>query len=975
MKRLHWLRLGLLVLATIIAAGHPAAAQGLQTGVITGTISSSDGLTLPGATVTVASPALQGTRSAVTDLNGNYVIRGLPPGDYTATIQMSGMTTRAERVVVALGRTTTFDTTMMLAGVSESVQVAADASPIVSNPVVGANYRKAEVDALPVGRTPQFVAELAPNLTDNTPNTGQLQIAGGFAFDNVFLMDGVDINDNIFANAHNLFIEDAIDETQVLTAGISAEYGRFSGGVVNIVTKRGGNDLSGSYRLTLSNPSWTSETPFETTPRRESVQGTHEGTLGGPILRDRLWYFLSGRSENVDVPYNLVETRIPGSQRNDDKRVDGKVTWTVARNHTFQGSFLNNETRQAGNRGISSQAIDPSVLVTRETPQKIGVLNWNGVLSPRVFATAQYSRKYFGFRNAGGTSANLRDSPMRSRGEGLPSGRLFNAPYFDATDPEDRNNEQLTGSVSYFLTTRRAGSHDVKAGWERFNSSDTGGNSQTSTGYVYWTPYLTSDGAPVFGSNGRVVPVFDPETTLVYNWIATRGARIDITTNSFYAHDRWAAGKNLTLDLGARYERVRTEATGGIVGADTDTWVPRLAATYDLRGDGRVVLQATYAHYAGKYSEAQFVNNTDVANPSLVIYPYTGPAGQGLDFAPAFDLSNLGEPIFGNFPTANVRFADGLHSPVNKEFTVSAGAEIGKRGYAKATYVQRRLTGVLEDFIDLASGQTEVVQGGVNYGSYDIAAWRNAPDSIFRDYRALVLQGRQRFGTRFLVDASYTAQLRNHGNYEGEAPNQPGVPSLAFDYPEVFNPQRNFPEGRLSGFQRHKIRVLSSYTQALGPLGAADIGFIWRYNSGVPFSDVTGNADLSEYQLEHAEALGYANQPGGGGQDIYYGPRGNNLFPGFGLADLSVNYAVPVWRTLRPYVRFEVLNLFNNQKQIGFDTTLEPNWDGPLDALGIPTTFTKGPRYGQATAETDYPAWRSGLTGGRTYLVGLGLRF
>ena len=168
--------------------------------------------------MTVASPALQGTRSAVTDMNGNYVIRGLPPGNYTATIEMAGMATRTEKVVVALGSTTTLDATMALAGVSENVQVAAESSPVVTNTVTGANYRKSDIDALPVGRTPQFVAELAPNLTDNTPNSGQLQIAGGFAFDNVFLMDGVDINDNIFASPNNLFIEDAIDETQVLTA-------------------------------------------------------------------------------------------------------------------------------------------------------------------------------------------------------------------------------------------------------------------------------------------------------------------------------------------------------------------------------------------------------------------------------------------------------------------------------------------------------------------------------------------------------------------------------------------------------------------------------------------------------------------------------------------------------------------------------------------------------------------------------------
>jgi hypothetical protein len=969
----------LILLAALVAGmsavTSPASAQGLQTGIITGTITSSDGLSLPGASVTVSSPTLQGVRSAVTDVNGNYVIRGLPPGDYTITVEMSGMATRTEKASVALGRTTTVDTQMAVAGVQETVNVTADSTPVVKNTVVGANYRKAEVDILPVGRTPQLVAEMAPNLTDNTPNTGQLQIGGAFAFDNVFLMDGVDINDNIFANANNLFIEDAIDETQVLTSGISAEYGRFSGGVVNVVTKRGGNQFSGSYRATLSNPAWTDETPFESTERRDVLQATHEATLGGPILRDQVWFFVSGRSQNTDAPYNLAETGIPGAQRNDDKRIDGKVTWTLARNHTFQGSYLNNDTTQAGNRGISAQAMDPSVLVTRRLPQKIGVVNWNGVLSPRLFATAQYSRKYFGFRGAGGTSSDIHDSPMRSAGDGIPSARLFNAPYFDATDPEDRNNDQLTGSVSYFLSTRRGGSHDIKAGWERFNSSDQGGNSQTATDYVYWTPYVNDNGTPVFGSNGRIIPAFDPDVTLIYNWIATRGAKIDITTNSFYAHDRWTAARNLTLDLGLRYEKVRTKATGGIVGADTDTWVPRLGATYDLRGDGRYVLQATYAHYSGKYSEAQFVNNTDVANPSLVIHPYTGPAGQGLDFAPAFDFANFGDPIFGNFPTANVAFADGLHSPINKEFTVSAGSEIGRQGFAKVTYVQRRITGVLEDFIDLTNGQTEVIRDGIDYGLFDNSVWRNAPDSLFRDYKALVFQGRQRLNNRLFLDATYTVQIRNNGNYEGEAANQPGIPSLAFDYPEVTSPERNFPEGRLAGFQRHKIRVLGSYTQPLGKFGTTDLGVIWRYNSGLPYDDVTAAGDLSEFQLQRAAELGYANVPGGGSQDIYYGARGNHLFPGYGLVDLSVNYTIPVWKTLRPYFQVQVFNLLNNQKQISFDTTLEPNWDGPVDSLGIPTTFTKGPRYGEATAETDYPGWQSGLTGGRTLLLQSGFRF
>jgi Carboxypeptidase regulatory-like domain len=159
----------------------------------------------------VTSPALQGPRSTVTDVNGNYVVRGLPPGAYQVTIELSGMATRTEQTVVALGRTTTGDAVMALAGVTEAVTVEAVASPVLNNPVVGANFRKEEVDELPLGRTPENIAELSPGLTDNTPNAGQRSISGGFAFDNVFLVDGVDVNDNIFATANNLYIDDAVD--------------------------------------------------------------------------------------------------------------------------------------------------------------------------------------------------------------------------------------------------------------------------------------------------------------------------------------------------------------------------------------------------------------------------------------------------------------------------------------------------------------------------------------------------------------------------------------------------------------------------------------------------------------------------------------------------------------------------------------------------------------------------------------------
>ena len=974
----RWTPLVLLVALAFASAAPPAAAQGLQTGVLTGTVTSEDDLSLPGVTVVISSPALQGTRETVTDENGNYVIRGLPPGEYTVTFRLSGMADRTDKTTVSLGRTTPLHAAMSVATVEETVQVVADAAPVVTNPVVGANYRAEEINQLPQSRTPQGIAELAPGLTDNTPNSGQLGISGAPAFDNVFLVDGVDVNDNFFASPHNLFIEDAVEETQVLTSGISAEYGRFSGGVVNLVTKRGGNRFSGSYRMSLQNPAWTDETPFETTERRDDTQMIHEGTFGGPIVQDRLWFFLAGRAEDTETPFTLRETRIGSAAGVDDKRLEVKLTGTFARNHTLQGSYIHNNTSQENVRGITAGAIDPNVLYSRKIPQRLGVVSWNGVLSQRLFATAQYSQKKYGFRENGGSGTALTDSPFITLGStGLPQGLLYNAPYFDVNDPEDRDNRQLTGSLSYFLSTPNLGSHDVKGGFEFFRSVNTGGNSQSPTGYVFWTDYLTdAAGAPAMDAQGRIIPRFIPGASWALQWIAARGAEIEIDTTSLYFQDRWAATKRLTLDLGVRYERVRSEATGDIIGADTDTWVPRLAATYDVRGDGRMVAQGTYAHYSGRHGESFFASNTEVGNPSLVIWEYDGPLGQGIDFAPGTDVGNYPNILFGSFGTANVSLEPGLHAPVAKEFTFSLGSELGRRSYVKATYVQRKTTGFIDDFITADNGTTEVIRNGVNFGVLDNIVYRNAPDELRREYRALVLQGRHRLSDRWILSGHYTAQIRNHGNYEGEAGNQPGVPTFYGDYPETYDLDRITPFGRLDEFQRHKLRLWTIYNLGLGAFGNADVSALWRYNSGLTYSLAAEGVEVTDEQIAIAEQAGYAGTPHGGEQDLFFGERGSGSFEGYGLVDFGFTYSFPVRDTVRPYFKFEVLNAFNNQKLIAWDVTVAPDDNGPKDSLGLPLNYIEGDNFGEATAETDYPTWRTGgFTGSRTFLMAFGLRF
>jgi hypothetical protein len=171
----------------------------------------------------VSSSALQGQRTAITDVNGVYSVPGLPAGDYVVKFELSGMAAVEGRAALPLGAIVTLDRQMQ-PGYEETVDVRGAKPSPVTSPGAAFNIRNDDITRLPMGRTAFFAAELAPGLTDNTPNNNQVTIGGGFAYDNVFLMNGVDINDNVLGQPNALFIEDAIEEVQVLTSGISAEY-------------------------------------------------------------------------------------------------------------------------------------------------------------------------------------------------------------------------------------------------------------------------------------------------------------------------------------------------------------------------------------------------------------------------------------------------------------------------------------------------------------------------------------------------------------------------------------------------------------------------------------------------------------------------------------------------------------------------------------------------------------------------------
>ena len=287
------------MLALVLACGS-VFAQGTQTGVVTGVVKATDGSALPGVTVTLSSPAQQGVRTITTDSSGAFHFRGLPPGNYKVAFALSGFADQERSVTVALGGTSDVPATLSIAAMQEAVEVVGGSASILDETQVATNFKYEEVvDRLAVNRTLSAIAELAPGVTDNGPNLNQVAIGGAFAYDNVFLLNGVDINDNLFGTPTNLFIEDALQEISVMTSGIDAQYGRFSGGVINAITKSGGNQFQGSFRTDITNPAGRTRASWRRTrspPAAASPTSTTPGSPTAPPSAGRSSGIASGSS-------------------------------------------------------------------------------------------------------------------------------------------------------------------------------------------------------------------------------------------------------------------------------------------------------------------------------------------------------------------------------------------------------------------------------------------------------------------------------------------------------------------------------------------------------------------------------------------------------------------------------------------------------------------------------------------------------
>lgn len=960
----------LCVLAAAVLTALPAFGQGNPTGTISGRVVASDGAALPGVTVTAASTGLQGTRTVVTSETGDYLLPQLPPGDYTLTFTLDGFHTTKREQRLGAAQRVPIDVTLSIASVVESVTVSASIEDFGQTSQISSNYRGDLLDRLPTTRTLESAVLLAPGVQATGPSNA-ITIAGAMSFENLFMVNGVVVNENLRGQAHRQYIEDSIQETTVQQGSISAEYGRFAGGVINAITKSGGNRFSGSYRMELTNDSWTATSPFNET-RLDKTIPTHSFTLGGPILRDRLWFFGAGLSEDLEEGQQTSITNIPYIEGTEERRWEGKLTYSVTPNHTFRGAYLY-RNRDELNSSFNT-VMDLRSLYNRSLPEDLVSLNYSGIITPRLSVEAQYSQKHFTFIGSGSPFQDLINGTLlldRSRA----SRRYWSPTFCGVCDDEKRDNENILVKANYFLSTQGLGSHNFVVGYDTFNDKRFVNNHQSGSGYR-----ILGTSAIIRGT--EIYPVFAPGTStwVQYNPILNDSLGTNFRTHSAFINDTWRASDRLTVNLGLRYDKNDGKDSFAAKVVRDSAFSPRLAATFDPGGRGVWTVNTGYGRYVAAIANNIANAGSSAGQPASFTWFYEGP---GINTDP-----NVANPIpsdqaiqmffdwfFDNggfdrprrsavVPGLDTRIDGNLRSPSVHEWTAGVTRQLGGRGLVRADLFYRDYRDFYSTQIDTTTGQVENELGQ----RFDLGFVRNT-NEVERGYLGLHTQLTYRLGNHLDVGGNWTLS-RARGNFDGETVAGGPVTSGVLAYPEYTQSSWNRPVGPLAIDRTHKVRGWATYTlPTAGRFGTGSLSVLQQYDSGVPYEHAA-SIDPSGFVANP----GYEDEPTAA--TYYFSDRGAFRFDGSHRTDLSLNWDTRVGGGATLFFRGQVLNAFNNAALILFNTqvltasntTSLQSFD-PFTATPVEGThWQRGSLYGQATAATDYQL-------PRTFRMSFGVRF
>jgi outer membrane receptor protein involved in Fe transport len=900
---------GLVVFSLVVAL--PALAQS-PTGTISGRVTDQSGGVMPGVTVTATSVVLQGSRTTVTAENGDYLIPLLPPGDYTVMFEISGFQTVRRTVGLAGTQTVTLNETMTVSQLAEEVTVIGGAETFTQTVQVGAKLKQDLIATLPTNRSLDAALLLFPAVHPTGPS-GSYSISGAVSYEGLYTVNGVAVTENLRGQPIHLYIEDALQETTITASGVSAEYGRFGGGLIGAVTKSGGNQFSGSYRQSFNNDNWRTTTPFANDVKTNKVIPTYEYTLGGPVMTDRLWFFNAGRFQTQKASFTTAApTSLPYVRTTDEKRYEGKLTFSPASGHRVAGSYLRAD--QLFENVTQFNVLDLASLGTQEQHSNLTSIHYTGVLDANLFAEIQYANRTASLIGAGSRSRDLIFGTLVT--DQQRNLRYWSPTFCGGCGADHRDNNEVVFKGSYFLSTNRRGSHNIVAGYDRYHDHRQANNYQSGSGYRILGTASVVRGTEVF-------PVFQSGlTAILYTPILQESQGTDLVTHSLFLNDEWRYNGRVTFNLGVRWDHNNGEDAAGRPVSNSSKVSPRLGIVVDPKGDGQWTATASVARYVSALNTV-IAEVSPAGNPAAYQWIYLGPSinpdptqptlvgteaaiGQVFDWLNANGGTNR-PPNLSSLPGVNTQINGALDSPNANEFAFGVSRQLFARGTLRADFVYRKYDDFYGQRTDLSTGRVTNAAGQV----FDLTLVENT-NLVNRQYKAFMLQGTQRLGSRVDLGGHYTLS-RASGNFDGETSAAGPVSSRLPSYPEYIQAAWFSPEGDLSIDQRHRVRVWGTYNVPMASAaGSLNVSLLHQYGSGVPYGAV-GGVTTVPFVTNPGYVAPSGNRPGGL-WDYYFAPRDAFRTEGSNRTDLAVNYGyrIPAARhSVELFVHAEVLNLFN----------------------------------------------------------------
>ena len=863
------MRVGTKVLAlfvlTLLGLAGALAAQSSVSGSLQGRIRDAEGGSLPGVTVTAFSDALvAGQQVTVTDARGAYRFPSLPVGTYVLQAGLEGFqTARQEGIRIQLASALSVDLALQLATVSETIEVTAGA-PIVSvvSNTVATSFDSEYIEKQPIQRNYYNIIKQAPGVNaDYTSSSGSAMLAYGGTSEsqNAFTLDGVNVAD---AGAGQHWILPSIqwmEEIQIGGLGANAEYGGYTGGIINGVTKSGGNTIAGGVEVYYQPSSWVADNTPDT-PDEEFKFEDYAASLGGPVVKDRLWYFLSGEYWHQEsTPYGAVDTsdrKIP--------RVLGKLTFQAdADNRLSLMTEWDSVTNER--RGISESTL-PEASSKQDAPGMSVSLGWESLINSSNFTNVRL------------TGYDGRDDYLPYDGHDLP-GRIDEDSGIAWTnqDIQELNHRRivtLDGSWSLFADDLFGAddAHTFKFGalYEDANSSDRW---ERNGGFTYYDDSSLCDSFEAYLADPSCGPYYVERGWGEYN------AHPEYTGWAVYAQDS-IRFERITVNAGLRaggYDGGWQSGHGDSSVYDTTYIDPRIGMVWDIKGDSRSAIKAHW----GRYHDKMYTYLYDREASGNAVIP---------DLDCYWDDETGGYTDCDEPTVIAARMGSDDHAYVD-ETLLSFEQQIGADMLIGFDFLDRRFNNIMamvnvnEDY-ELLTGSNPLTGG-------DLPIWNllsptdfvlTTDNGAYRDFQSATLRFDKRYsrgwsGRASLVWTDLEGNILKNNGYANEwrdrngLYNNDGTMDLSFSEWEFkLSGAVDLP----AGFQ-----FSGQYTYLSG----------WYWT---PYGRVSG--------LDFNSSTG---------RDINLLPRGSNQLDDRNLVDLRLAWRTEFGDTLRMTASVEVFNAFN----------------------------------------------------------------